>query len=82
MMIVCGSPPYCVYFCLLLMHLSIEPPKQDGSLELGSRYGCTQPAIEVDDDDYAQKMHMCGVEYAIAEWSLTPSTIASVKIGD
>lgn len=56
--------------------------KQDGSLELASRYGCTQPSFEQDDDDSEEDPDMCGVEYSIAQSYLTPSTIAAVKIGD
>lgn len=57
--------------------------KQDGSLELDSRYGCTQPFFEMEsDDDYMPGPDVCGVSYDIAESYLTPSTVASVKIGD
>lgn len=69
--------------CLLAPDTSRKPTsKQDGSLELASRYGCTQPSFEQENYDDEEDLDTCGVEYVIAQSYLTPSTIAAVKIGD
>lgn len=47
---------------------------QDGSFELDSRYGCTEPFGSSPDDS-------CGVFYELSTSSDEKSTIASVKIG-
>lgn len=72
----CDSPhDYSSLFWLLVHTI------QDGSLELESRYGCTQPSMKEEDDDYDQALNTCGVAYDIAESYDTPSTLAAVKIG-
>lgn len=59
-------------------HYVFDP--QDGSLELDSRYGCTEP-FESDIFDSRDAADTCGVIYELSASSDEALTIASVKIG-
>ena len=52
------------------------PNTQDGSLELDSKYGCTQP-----DQSFTSRPDTCGVEYNI-EGTAGDSTLSAVHIGE
>lgn len=52
---------------------------RDGSFELDSRYGCTEPFLSTPDDS-RDAMDTCGVSYELTASSADTSTIASVKI--
>lgn len=54
---------------------------QDGSLQLDSRYGCTEPFLSTP-DDARDAMDTCGVFYYLSTSYSETSTIASVKIGE
>ena len=54
---------------------------QDGSLDLDSRYGCTEPPEPSPDDTRAER-NTCGVSYGLPRSTGGDHTIASVKIGE
>ena len=72
----------CARVCVLLGHPMCPTASigQDGSLDLESRYGCTQPQ-PIDDDDYVWRKS-CGVNYLLLDEYPDTVTIAAVKIGE
>lgn len=56
-------------------------PFQDGSLDLDSRYGCTEPPEPSREDRRADR-DTCGVEYKLPGFIRAMGTIASIRIGE
>ncbi len=71
----------CVFFDVSTEH---PWPGQDGSLDLESRYGCTQPERPEFDDDLSSNYTpmSCGVDYGLSADYGDKKTIAGAKIGE
>lgn len=83
-----GSPEFVLHPCCVAMEevgsdasarMRGMKRSQDRSLELDSRYGCTVPTPEADDDFV--RFAECGLRYTLStDDSLL--TIASVRVGE
>lgn len=80
------NPSHIVYSCRRLVALTRQPvanqPRsKDGSLELDSRYGCTQPAVRGSDDSGGSTPgpYTCALTYQLEDDA--PITLAAMKIG-